>query len=110
MDTRTRIMTATAGAAALAGLAALARALQNGRLSGLIPSSAPTELHVAFDSNEWVVQIDGVDEAKGRYDTKRAALDDERAVAKQHAPSRLVIQRKDGSVQKRHEYLETAET
>lgn len=110
MDTRTRIMTATAGAAALAGLAALARAIHDGRLSGLIPSSAPTDLRVAFDSNEWVVQIDGVDEAKGRYDTKKAALDDARTFAKRHAPSRLVIQRKDGSVQKRHEYLKTADS
>lgn len=104
MDNKTRILTATAGAAALAGLAAAAKALNDGRLSGLRPSSGPTVVRLGFEPDEWVVRVDGVDEARARYGTKKEALRDARALARDQAPSRLVVLRQDGSVQTEHTY------
>ncbi len=106
MSNKTKIMSVTAGAAALAGLATLAKALHDGRLSGLLRASGPTVLHVDRDESEWVVRIEGVDDAGSRYGTKKEALRHARTFARDQAPSRLVVHRQDGSVQQEHDYEE----
>lgn len=47
----------------------------------------------------WVVDRDGEDAPVGTWPTKEEALDQARALAQEHAPSRLDVYKKDGTLQ-----------
>lgn len=96
MRTSTMIL---AGTAALAGLAAAAATA----LPRLSRSSDGTLMRVTPDGDEWGVRIDG-QEVDARFDTKRQAVREARARARQQAPSRLVIHRADGTIERSHGY------
>lgn len=52
----------------------------------------------------WVVAATGSSAALSTHATKKEALEAARALAREKAPSRLVIQRLDGTVQAEHSY------
>lgn len=54
---------------------------------------------VASREDGWAVTLAGEAEARGVYPTKDEALEAARSLAGAHAPSQLVVHRKDGSVQ-----------
>jgi len=61
---------------------------------------------VAVQRNDdgWRVQADGLDEPLGEFRTKREAVRSARSEAAAAAPSRLVVHRADGSVQRTYRY------
>jgi hypothetical protein len=59
---------------------------------------------VARDGEEWSIRAAGAAAAASVHATKRAALDAARALARDAAPSELIIHRVDGTVQSRHGY------
>jgi hypothetical protein len=102
-----KILASTVGVAAAAGvtLAALRK------MEGLprLGSSGETVYHVtARGSNGWEVRSEASDEPAGRHETKRDALEQARDLAHQAAPSRLVIHRADGTIQRQHTYSDPA--
>lgn len=68
------------------------------------PEDQVTVYHVAPHDGDWAVLREGGDTPEGVHETKQAALEAARAMAKEHAPSRLVIRKQDGSVQETREY------
>lgn len=98
MDTRSKkVIGAAAGAAAAATAVGIAAARMKNR--------KPAVFHVRPDDDEgWVVASDGAKSPLSRHDTKRLAVKAARDLAGSKAPSRLVIHRRDGSVQKEHGY------
>ena len=99
-----KILASTVGAAAAAGvtLAALRK------MEGLPPFRAAPEtvFRVTPDGDDggWEISADTAEAPRGRYATKRAALDRARDLAHESAPSRLVIHRADGTIQRQHTY------
>jgi poly(hydroxyalkanoate) granule-associated protein len=63
-----------------------------------------TVYHVAPGEEGWAVQREGTSRATSRHGTKADALSAGRELAKQHAPSRLVVYRQDGTVQNEFTY------
>lgn len=97
MGSRTKkIIGAAAGAAAAATAVGIAAATLKSRESKVF--------HVRAGDDAWVVSTDGASEPTARHDTKREAVKAARELAAGKAPSRLVIHRRDGSVQKEHSY------
>lgn len=84
-----------AGAAAAATAVGIAAATLRGRKT--------TVLHVQPAAEGWTLGAEG-DDGGARYDTKRAAVQAGRELADSKAPSRLVIHRRDNSIQKEHSY------
>jgi poly(hydroxyalkanoate) granule-associated protein len=66
--------------------------------------SGGTVYHVAPGEEGWAVQREGTSRATSRHGTKADALSAGRELAKQHAPSRLVVYRQDGTVQNEFTY------
>ncbi len=85
-----------AGAAAAATAVGIAAATRRNR--------KPTVLHVKPADEGWTLGAEGARDGGVRYDTKRAAVQAGRELAASKAPSRLVIQRRDNSIQKEHSY------
>lgn len=83
-----------------AGAAAAATAV--GIAAATIKNRKPTVLHVKPSDDAWVLAVEGKDGTS--YDTKRAAVQAGRELADSKAPSRLVIHRRDGTIQKQHSY------
>lgn len=93
---RKKVIGAAAGAAAAATAVGIAAVKLKNR--------KPTILHVRPGDDDWIVATDGAKQASSRHDTKRLAVKAARDLAASKAPSRLVIHRRDGSVQKEHAY------
>lgn len=96
MDNRKKKVLGAAAGAAAATAVGIAAAKMKGR--------APTALYVRPDDEGWIVGTDGAKRAASRHETKRQAVKAARELAASKAPSRLVIHRRDGSVQKEHGY------
>ena len=60
--------------------------------------------HVKSDGDEWAVTAEGAARASSRHGTKKEAVEAVRALVNVRRPSRLVIHRADGAVQREHEY------
>ena len=108
MSKTSKILASTVGAAAAAGvtLAALRK------MEGLprLGSTQDTVYHVKPRGSDggWEVQSEAADLPARRYDTKRDAVDQARKLAHRAAPSRLVIHRVDGTIQRKHDYPDPA--
>ncbi len=60
--------------------------------------------HVAKHDRGWSVQRDGAERATSVHATKKEALVDARRTARAHAPSRLLVQKADGSTEAETDY------
>lgn len=89
---------------AAAGAAAAATAVGMGIAAVKMKGRKPTTLHVRASGDAWIIATDGASSPSSRHDTKRQAVNTARQLAGKRAPSRLVIHRQDGSVQKEHRY------
>lgn len=90
-----KIIAGVAVAAATTGLAALASTKI--KTHGVV-------YHVAADGEEWTVKAEGAKRAVSRHGTKKDAVGAARELANASRPSRLVIHKLDGEVQRTHEY------
>lgn len=91
-----KVMGAAAGAAAAATAVGVAAVKMRG--------SKTTVFHVQPDDESWKVEAEGGKPAASQYGTKREAVKAGRDLASKAAPARLVIHRRDGSIQKQHAY------
>lgn len=96
MKNSKKIMGAAGAAAAAATAVGIAAATMRNR--------KPTVLHVQPADEGWTLSAEGDRAGGARYDTKRAAVQAGRELADSKAPSRLVIHRRDNSIQKQHSY------
>ena len=60
--------------------------------------------HVSYHDDQWALLQKGAEAPLESFDTKKEAVDAARNAAKAHAPSRLVIQKQDGSIQETISY------
>lgn len=95
MGTRNRIIAGAAAAAATGLAAAAARHMMKPNVV----------YHVAADGDEWTLMADGAKRAASRHATKKDAIAAGRELANAKKPSRLVIHKSDGTVQRTHEYV-----
>lgn len=93
---RKKVMGAAAGAAAAATAVGVAAVKMRG--------GKATVFHVRPDDETWKVEAEGGKPAASKHGTKREAVKVGRGLAAKAAPARLVIHRRDGSVQKQHAY------
>lgn len=93
---RKKVMGAAAGAAAAATAVGVAAARMRNKKA--------TVFHVLPDDESWKVEAEGGKPAASRHGTKRQAVKTGREAAAKAAPSRLVIHRGDGTIQKQHAY------
>jgi poly(hydroxyalkanoate) granule-associated protein len=63
-------------------------------------------LHVVPGDDGWTVTIEGEDDPAGTHNTKKEAVSAGREIAKEHAPSQLVVHKQDRSVQETFSYDE----
>lgn len=96
MADKRKIIAGVAAAAATTGLAAAA--------ARRMMASKATVYHVAADGNRWTVKSEGAGRAVSRHGTKKEAVSAARDVAHANRPSRLVIHKRDGEIQRTHEY------
>ena len=96
MADRKKIIAGVAAAAATTGLAAAA--------ARKMLASKATVYHVTADGDDWAVRREGGERAVSRHATKKEAVSAARDVAHANRPSRLVIHKQDGEVQRAHEY------
>lgn len=61
-------------------------------------------LHVVPNDDGWSVMIEGEDDVVSTHDTKKDAVGTAREVAKDHAPSQLIVHKQDRSVQESFSY------
>lgn len=95
-----KIIGGAAAAAATTGLVAVAaKRIRDSR----------TIYHVRADGDDWTVGAEGAKRVSSRHETKSEAVDAARALVNFRRPSRLVIHKADGEVQREHEYEETEE-
>lgn len=95
MSKATKIIAGAAAAAAATGLAAVAAKKM---------STPKVVYHVSADGDEWVVMAEGAKRATSRHDTKKEAVSAARDLAKARMPSRLIIHKQDGEIQRSHDY------
>lgn len=95
MANKTKIIAGVAAAAATTGLAVLAAKKK---------ADPDVIYHVTADGDGWSVRSEGAKGAVSRHSTKKEAVSAARDVAHASAPSRLVIHKQDGAVQRTHEY------
>jgi hypothetical protein len=95
MANRKRIIAGVAAAAATTGLAALAAKRR---------TASGSVYHVVAEGDAWIVRAGGAKQAVSRHTTKKQAVGAARDIAHANAPSRLVIHKGDGAVQRTHEY------
>ena len=69
-------------------------------------ADATPVFHVAYHDDQWALLQEGAEAPLQAFDTKKEAVDAARNAAKAHAPSRLVIQKQDGSIQETVSYDE----
>lgn len=97
MDNRKKAAIGVAAGAAAAATAVGIAAVKKHNLK-------PTVFHVRPGEEGWTLGADGASSPSTRHETKRQAVNAARELAAGSAPSRLVIHRRDGSVQKEHSY------
>lgn len=95
MANKTKIIAGVAAAAATTGLAALAAKKK---------ATPAVAYHVTADGDGWRVKGEGAKNAVSRHPTKKQAVSAARDLAHAKAPSRLVIHKQDGTIQRTHEY------
>lgn len=95
MAKSTKIIAGVAAAAATTGIAVMAAKKR---------ASPDVVYHVAADGDGWIVRGEGAKQAVSRHATKKEAVGAGRDVAHASAPSRLVIHKQDGAIQRTHEY------
>lgn len=101
-ERRTSISKKTAGkaVAVTAGVAAAATAGYVAyRISSSHDDADTTIIHLRHSEEGWEVRREGAEEPESVYETKDDALEAARGLAHSREPSRLVVHRKDGSVQ-----------
>ena len=91
-----KIIGAAAGAAAAAAAAGIAAATMKGR--------KPTVYHVRPGDHGWTLEKEGASDPESSHRIKRQAVKNGRRLASENRPARLVIHRKDATVQREHEY------
>jgi poly(hydroxyalkanoate) granule-associated protein len=67
-------------------------------------ADATVVYHVVPQDEGWAVKKEGTDRAINVMDTKAEALERARDLAKNQEPSRLVVHRKDGTIQEQYAY------
>lgn len=95
MSTTKKIIAGAAAAAATGIAAAAARRMMKPNVV----------YHVAADGDEWTLMAEGAKRASSRHATKKDAISAGRELANAKKPSRLVIHKSDGTVQRTHEYV-----
>ena len=90
-----KILAGVAAAAATTGLAALAAKKLRG---------SEAAFHVLRDDAGWAVIAEGSKRAASRHETKKAAVEAARDIVHARRPSRLVIHKQNGEIQRVHEY------
>jgi hypothetical protein len=95
-DRKKKIVGVAAGAAAAATAVGFAAAKLRGR--------APTVYHVRAGEEKWEIRKEGGKQPLSEHRTKRQAVKAARDLATAGPPSRLVIHRRDDTVQKEHAY------
>ncbi len=98
MENKTKIIAGVAAAAATTGIAAFAAKKR---------TAAAVVYHVTPDGDGWSVKSEGAKGHLSRHATKKEAVSAAREVAHASAPSRLVIHKQDGTIQRTHEYEPT---
>lgn len=93
---RKKVMGAAAGAAAAATAVGVAAVKMRGRKA--------TVFHVLPDDESWKVEAEGGKPTASHHNTKREAVKTGRGLASRAAPARLVIHRRDGTIQNQHAY------
>lgn len=116
-----KIAAATAGVAAAAGLAVVAKRKMNGRRrdgasrQSVAPERASERTseqtaertvvyHVKPDGDRWSTQAEGAGRPHRTHDTKKEAVTEARSLAGSNPPARLVIHKSDGTIQRQHTY------
>lgn len=102
MPGKKTIIATTAGVAAATGIAVAAKKRRDASRASAEP--AATVYHVKPDGEEWTVEAEDASRASSRHPTKKAAVAEGRSLAGKKTPSRLVIHRADGTVQREHAY------
>lgn len=100
MPNARNVLASAVGVTAAAGLAAAAAK----RFRDTESSGSPRVYHVTPNGEGWHVEAEGASRASSTHTTKREAVDRARELAHAHVPSRLVIHRADGSIQRQHTY------
>ena len=105
LDRKSPVKTAAAAATGIVALSAAgfatARALKQRQDDGSAEDATVFRLQ-ASDDGGWVLTGEGQEES--RFENKREALRKARAVASAAQPSRLVVHRTDGRIQRTHSY------
>lgn len=95
-----KVAAAAALGAAAAAVAGLAKIISKRRAQGQL-----TRLRLEPNGDDaWRLLLDGEDAASADFDTKSDATEAARKLARESAPSELVILRSDGTEQDRHVY------
>lgn len=93
-----------ATAAGVTAAAAVAGVVAKKKMS----ARAGTTIDVAPNANGWQVKVSGNQRPSGTFELKKEAIEAGRELARERAPSELVIHKADGSEQRRHEYSASA--
>ncbi|HSM34780.1 MAG TPA: DUF2188 domain-containing protein [Longimicrobiales bacterium] len=94
-----------AGTAAAAAAAVVAgRKILSARGDAGEPDPNATVYHITPDGDEWAVQAENSERASSKHVSKRKALNAGRKLARNQKPSRLVVHRSDGTIQRQHAY------
>lgn len=97
MERKTKAMIGAAGVATAAAVAGVLVARRSG-------GAPPTSYLVRAGEAGWTVGTNGAESPSATYGTKREAVAAGRKLAAEHAPSHLIIERIDGTIQARHAY------
>jgi hypothetical protein len=108
MPSPRKVLAATAGVAAAAGLAIAVRKKSRSGSEELREDAPGAEgarvFRVVRSGEGWAVELEGSSRPGSLHGTKREAVDAARASAHAAAPSGLVIHRADGTIQRHHMY------
>ncbi len=63
-----------------------------------------TTYHVTKDGDTWKVKRRCAERASSRHDTKKAAVDRAREIAKNQMPSQIIVHKEDGVIQTEYTY------
>ena len=98
MEKKTKTLLTAAGVAAATAGVAVAATLKARKDGG------PRVYHVLPATEGWAVRLEDAERETSRHPTKKAAVEAARELARNRAPSRLVIHGADGAAQRSHDY------